>query len=105
MHGTRYEHCDGRLVGIVDRTGCVHAKLAWRGETMIQLTAGGCTVDGAVVTHPLLGAAHVVGDTAMSAIDWARPRELPAIAEPGRLPPGAGGAILNAIAVLARDAG
>jgi hypothetical protein len=41
----------------------------------------------------------------MSAIDWARPTEIPAIAEPGRLPPGAGGAILNTIAVLARRAG
>jgi hypothetical protein len=63
------------------------------------------TVDGAIVDHPLLGAAHRVGDTAMTALDWARPTEIPAVAEPARLPPGAGGALLNTIALLARDAG
>jgi hypothetical protein len=89
----------------VDRTGAVHARLGWEGPALIQLTVDGATLDGAVIDHPLLGAAHAVGATAMSAIDWARPTEIPAIAEPGRLPLGAGGAILNAIAVLARDAG
>jgi len=41
----------------------------------------------------------------MSALDWARPTEIPAIAEPARLPLGSGAAILNAIATLAQRAG
>lgn len=104
MHGTTYARHDGRLVGIVDRTGAVHARLAWRGPALIQLTVDGARVDGAATAHPLFETAHAVGDTAMSVIDWAAPTEIPAIAEPGRLPPGAGAAILNVIAVLARDA-
>lgn len=41
----------------------------------------------------------------MTALDWARPTEIPAIAAPARLPPGAGSAILNVVALLARSAG
>ncbi|HEY0195421.1 MAG TPA: hypothetical protein VGC42_30105, partial [Kofleriaceae bacterium] len=89
----------------------VHAELAWDPAgalATLTVTSGRgepIVVDGAVIQHPLLGPAHAVGATAMSAIDWARPTEIPAIAEPGRLPPGAGGAILNVLAVLARRAG
>jgi hypothetical protein len=43
--------------------------------------------------------------TTTSAIDWARPTEIPAIAAPGLLPRGAGAAIMNVIAVLAARAG
>ena len=71
----------------------------------MQLAVSDAVVHGAVLTHPLLGPAHAVGDTAMSALDWARPTQIPAIAEPGRLPLGAGSAILNTIAVLAVRAG
>ncbi|HEX4418894.1 MAG TPA: hypothetical protein VH165_13375 [Kofleriaceae bacterium] len=109
MHGTIYDEDGGRLTRITDRTGRVHAELTWRGPDgashLSRLTLAGVVVDGAITDHPLLGPAHVAGATAMSAIDWARPTEIPAIAEPGRLPPGAGGAILNTIAVLARRAG
>jgi hypothetical protein len=131
MHGTIYEERDGHLARIVDRTGAVHAELSWvRGATgsradlepvdladrvdlgdavglprLVRLAVANAVVDGAVISHPLLGAAHLVGDTAMSALAWARPREIPAIAEPGRLPLGAGAAILNTIAVLAQRAG
>jgi hypothetical protein len=76
-----------------------------RQPQLVRLAVAGAAVDGAVIAHPLLGAAHAVGDTAMSALVWARPTEIPAIAEPGRLPLGAGAAILNTIAVLARRAG
>jgi hypothetical protein len=106
MHDSIYEERNDRLVRIIDRTGAVHAALAWRDDgALARLEVAGAIVDGAVIAHPLLGAAHAVGDTAMTALDWARPTEIPAIAEPGRLPLGAGGAILNAIAVLARRAG
>jgi hypothetical protein len=107
VHGTRYEPREGLLLRIADRTGAVHAQLEWSaaGALLARLTVSGAVVHGAVLTHPLLGAAHTVGDTAMTALDWARPTEIPAIAEPGRLPLGAGSAILNTIAVLAERAG
>jgi hypothetical protein len=110
VHGTIYEEGEGRLVRVIDRTGAVHAELAWSGSidqigSLVRLAVAGAVVDGAVITHPLLGAAHAAGDTAMTALAWGRPMEIPAIAEPGRLPLGAGGAILNTIAVLARRAG
>lgn len=104
MHGTRYEARRGRIVRIVDRTGACHAELRWddtNTDRLVRLTVEGASVEGAVIQHPLLGDAHVVGDTAMTAVDWARPTEIPAIAEPARLAPGAGSAILNTLAVLA----
>ena len=114
-YGTIYEIREGRLAQITDRTGCVHVELTWGASDALtrlvvapqadSLAGARCELDGAVIDHPLLGRAHTVGDTAMSAIDWARPTEIPAIAAPGRLPPGAGGAILNTIAVLAQRAG
>lgn len=99
----------GRLVRVVDRGGTTWAELAWDGDRLVRLAVPGAVVDGAVIDDPLLGPAHaiVAGDrtTAMSVIDWARPSEIPAIAAPGRLPPHAGGALLNVIAQLAAHAG
>ena len=104
MYGTRYEERDGRLARVVDRTGVCHAELRWAGDRLEQLIVDGATVEGAVITDPLLGDAHRVGGTVMSALDWARPVEVPAIAAPAALPPGAGGALLNVIALLAQRA-
>lgn len=106
VHGTRYDDCNGRLARVTDRSGACHAELTWDSTTdrLVRLVVAGATIEGAIFHHPLLGAAHSVGDTAMTALDWARPTEIPAIAEPSRLPPGAGGAILNTIALLARAA-
>jgi hypothetical protein len=119
-YGTRYEERDGRLVAIVDRTGFAWARLAWDGDRLarLEVPAGqrAIAVDGAIVRDELLGDAHAIlgggtADgaaaaaaeplTAMSPLDWRRPTEIPTIAAPGRLPPGAGGALLDAIAVLA----
>jgi len=107
VHGTRYDRVSGRLAGVTDRTGARHAQLTWSGaaDRLVRLAVDGTVVDGAIRHHPPLGAAHTVGETAMTALDWARPAEIPAIAAPGRLPLGAGAAILNTIALLARDAG
>jgi len=106
MHGTKYEESDLRLIRVVDRIGTLHAELWWGDDGQLRrLEVTGAAVDGAVVSHPLLGAAHAVGTTAMTAIAWAAPTEIPAIAEPGRLPLGAGGAILNTISLLAQRAG
>jgi hypothetical protein len=126
-HGTRYEEVGGRLAAIVDRTGHVWATLAWDAAgRLAHLAVPGAIVLGAIERDALLGPSHaVIGAaadapgtapagaraaerprlTAVSAIDWARPTEIPAIAAPGQLPAGAGGALLNAIAVLARRGG
>ena len=105
-HGTTYEERAGRLVRIVDRTGVVHATLAWDGDALVQLDVPGAQVRGAVVADPLLGSAHeIVGATTMSPVAWARPTEIPAIAAPGQLRGGAGAPLMNTIAVLAVRAG
>lgn len=105
MYGTRYEERDGRLVRIVDRTGVCHAELTWDADRLVCLAVAGAAIDGAVRRDPVLGEVHAIGETVMTAIDWARPAAIPAIAAPGQLPPGAGSAILNALAVLAQRAG
>jgi hypothetical protein len=107
VHGTRYDRVSGRLACVTDRTGARHARLTWStaADRLVRLEVDGAVVDGAVIRDPLLGDAHTVGDTTMTALDWARPAEIPAIAAPGRLPFGAGAAILNTIARLGRDAG
>jgi len=72
-----------------------------------RIEVAGITVVCDVVSHPLLGDAHVIEHegraiTAMTAIDWDDPERIPAIAEPGALPPHAGGALLNELARRAR---
>jgi hypothetical protein len=107
--GTTYEEHAGHLARIVDRTGHVWAELTWDGDVLVELRAPGAVVGCAAIDHGVLGAAVPIttpeGEplTVMSAIRWVRPDAIPAIATPGRLPPGAGGVILNVLAVLARD--
>ena len=102
MHSTIYEERNGRVIRVIDRTGAAQAELMWADTGQLaRLTVAGAVVEGAVIAHPLLGPAHRVGDTAMTALDWARPTEIPAIAEPSRLALGAGSAILNTLAILA----
>ena len=74
-----------------------------------MLEIGGLRISREPISHPLLGRAHVierdgVAITAMSELDWDRPTRIPAIAAPGKLPPGEGARLLNAIAQRARDA-
>jgi len=94
---------------IVDRAGFVWATLEWDGPRLRSLEVPGARVDGAIVDDPLLGPAHAItsGDssTTMTAIEWSRPTRIPTLAAPARLAPGSGGAIMNVIATLARDAG
>lgn len=93
---------------IVDANGYVWASLLWTGPHL-SLDVPGAHVDCDVIEDPLLGPAHVItaldATTTMSAIDWTRPTTIPTVAAPGKLPPGAGGAIMNAISMIARDAG
>ncbi|MBA3819999.1 MAG: hypothetical protein H0X17_13980, partial [Deltaproteobacteria bacterium] len=107
--GTTHELADGRLARIVDRTGHVWATLTWDGDRLARLEVPGASVDGTVISDPLLGGAHEItsGDhtTTMTALDWLHPAEIPTVGAPGRLVAGAGGAILNVIALLAARAG
>jgi len=88
------------------QTRCQRAKL--RG---VDLAVGDLVISCEAENHPLLGDAFIICDvagaplTAMSALDFDRPGELPIIAEPAKLPPGSGALLLNFIAERARDAG
>ncbi len=116
-HGTRYEEHAGLLTRVIDRNGSVHATLTWREDQLETLEVPGAVVRGAVVDDALLGTAHAIERppgglalaprlaTTLSAIDWARPTEIPAIAAPARIPAGAAAPIMNVIALLAARAG
>jgi hypothetical protein len=74
------------------------------------IEVAGLCVDPDVVEHPLLGDAQLIlrdGEpiTAMSAIDWQRPTQIPTIAEPRALPRGTGTMLINEIALRAQRAG
>lgn len=76
---------------------------------MEAIEVGGLVVHTGTVSHPLLGRAHVIEHagvpvTAMSAIDWDAPAQIPTIAEPGRLPPGSGTLLMNELALRAQAA-
>lgn len=77
---------------------------------MDPINVGGLVVKREIVSHPLLGDAHVIEHkgraiTAMSAVDWERPTRIPTVAEPRKLPAGSGSALLNEIAMRAQAAG
>ncbi|MBV8755775.1 MAG: hypothetical protein JO257_00780 [Deltaproteobacteria bacterium] len=68
-----------------------------------RIEVAGLAVIPENVPHPLLGEAHAIEHggrviTHVSAIDWDHPARIPAIAEPGALPPHSGGALMNELA-------
>ncbi len=96
------------LESVTDRTGHRWAELTWAdGGELIALRVPGATIHRATLEHPILGLVAPITDdrgdqlTVISAVNWARPTEIPAIAEPGRLPAGAGGVIIDVLARLA----
>lgn len=109
-YGTRFDFEGERLVRVVDRDGHTHATLTWKDGALARLIVAGANVDGAVISDALLGDTHAIftdGNepaTTMSVLDWAAPTEIPAIAAPGQLRHGAGGALMNVIAQLAQAA-
>ncbi len=92
---------------ITDRTGYLWAALSWDGGELVELRVPYARIGRATLDHPILGpCAPITSDagellTVISAIDWSAPAQIPAIVAPGRLPPGAGGVILNVLALLA----
>lgn len=85
---------DGRFLG---------ARVRSLDGSMVAVLPGGAE-------HPLWGASdRIVGETGLltisAAVDWDRIGSIPPLADPTRLPPGAGSAILNLLAGLAADQG
>jgi hypothetical protein len=86
---------DGRFLG---------ARVRSLDGSMVAVLPGGAE-------HPLWGASdRIVGETGRlltvsAAVDWERIGSIPALADPTRLPPGAGSAILNLLAGLAAAQG
>jgi hypothetical protein len=104
----------GRRVSERDRWGGEVARLAWAADgrlarAEVRLPDGGwLTVEPGAAHDPRWGASDLLRLagaplTHCAAIDWARVDAIPPLAEPARLPPGAGTAVLNLVAALAAD--
>jgi hypothetical protein len=68
-----------------------------------RIEVAGLVVVREKLPHSLLGEAHAIEHagrviTHLSVIDWDHPAHIPAIAEPGALPPHTGGALMNELA-------
>jgi len=104
----------GRRLRERDRHGAAVATLAWGdddrlAEAAVRLPDGSWLgVTPRAGSDPAWGASDVVHRdgaalTAFAAVEWAAIEAIPPLAEPARLPPGGGTAILNLIAGLAAD--
>lgn len=77
---------------------------------MDRIEVGELVVSTERTAHDLLGEAQIIEHagapiTAMSAIEWACPTQIPTIAEPRKLPRGSGSLLMNEIAIRAQRAG
>ena len=106
----------GRRVGERDRHGAPVATLAWAddgrlAEAAVRLPDGGwLTIQPRAAEDPRWGVSDLLrhGGTPLThcaAIAWERVDTIPPLAEPARLPPGGGTAVLNLVAALAADQG
>jgi hypothetical protein len=93
-------HPDGALV-----TAAV--RIPDRSWVSIEPRAGEVAPWGAVdrLWHGADADARTTSVTVFGTVDWARITTIPPLAEPARLPPGAGTAVLNLLATLAREQG
>jgi hypothetical protein len=104
-YGSTVDWDGDRLIRIADRGGRVLVQITWRGDDVDHVLVPPISIDGTPASHPIFGTATKIGLTACTPIDWRTPREIPAVAAPGALPPGAGTMVLDAIAITARRAG
>jgi len=106
----------GRPAGEQDRHGAALSALEWSpdgrlGRVSLRLPDGGwIAIDpGAGAVGPWGASDLVTRDgrplTRLAALDWTRVDRIPPLAEPARLPPGAGPAIFNLLARLAAEQG
>jgi hypothetical protein len=104
----------GRLLAEVDGYGTSLTEVHWQADARLGRAAVRIPDRSWVVIQPRAGSPGPWGAsdelwqgsralTRFAALDWARITQLPPLAEPARLPPGAGTAVLNLIARLAAD--
>jgi hypothetical protein len=107
---------DGRLAAELDRHGATVMELEWQTDGRLARAAVRIPDGSWVTVHPGAGAPGPWGAsdelhhgprvvTRFGALDWSRITHIPPLAEPARLPPGAGTAVLNLIARLAAEQG
>lgn len=108
----------GRPLRDTDGEGHDAWSLGWDGDALthatLRLPDGTCIdVEPGADEHAVLGPCDVVYQAGpdrvalarIAAVSWRAPTCIPAVDVPGALPPGAGTAILNLLAILAHDAG
>ena len=106
----------GRLAAELDRHGATVSQLEWHADGRLARAAVRIPDGSWVTVHPGAGAPGPWGAsdelthgprvlTRFGALDWSRITHIPPLAEPARLPPGAGTAVLNLIARLAAEQG
>jgi YD repeat-containing protein len=106
----------GRLIAEVDRHGTTLTELEWQGDGRLGCAAVRIPDRSWVTIQPGTGRPGPWGAsdelrhgsrmvTRFAALDWPHITHIPPLAEPARLPPGAGTAVLNLIARLAADQG
>ena len=108
-----------------DRRAHPHAVVEWRGDGLLAVATVRIPDGSWLTIEPRAGVEEPWGSidrlwhgaapgsvgrdatplTAMTAVDWHAVRAIPTAAEPARLPAGAGTAVLNLLATLARDQG
>jgi len=105
-----------RRVVYDDRRVRPRAMLDWRADGALALATvripdgTWLTIEPRAAVEPPWGAVDRLTRagapvTVFRAVDWTRVRAIPALAEPARLPPGAGTAVLNLLATLAVEQG
>jgi hypothetical protein len=105
-----------RRVVLRDRRGRPSATLDWRDDATLAAATVRLPDHSWLSIEPSAGVEAPWGAidrvsrggtplTAATAIDWARVSAIPTVAEPARIPAGGGTAILNLLAILARDQG
>lgn len=114
-HGTAVRTRDGRVLEVRTVHDEVLATLSWDRAKLVSATVTlPCRDTISIVAdtgeHPIFGPVDGLCDAAgqtlarFGRVDWARPQWIPPLDLPGALPPGAGAAVLNLVAIAARNA-
>ena len=114
-YGSKIVQDDGLLVSLHDRHGTSWVRMDWSQKRLkhaeLRLPNGSSvSIRPQARQHAVLGLCDAVvvngrQQTFFSSVDWAQPAFIPAMDNPGRLPGGAGSAIINLLAYLAPTTG